>query len=139
MTTQDTTPRRIEDCLVALFPDARVTLARYAERGRLDADWIAGIKGFTDGGSVHASHWERHPRGEEVLCLLEGRITVTLGAPDNAERSVPLEPGQLIVVPRGHWHRLEVHAPGRLLFITPSVGSEVRRVDSGLPAPEAFR
>jgi mannose-6-phosphate isomerase-like protein (cupin superfamily) len=117
--------------LIALHPGAHVRALAFAERGRTDADWIIGIKAVSDSASVHAGHWERHPRGEEVLALLDGRVCVTLdGDAARPAREVPLTAGQMLVVPRGTWHRLRVEEPGRLLFVTPSQGSEHRRVEA---------
>ncbi|MNK58161.1 Cupin domain protein [compost metagenome] len=116
------------DHLVALRADAAAAPLPFRDRGRTDADWIIGVKHVTDDASVHGSYWERHPRGDETLCLLEGRVVVTLEGEGVATRQIPLDAGQALVVPRGTWHRLHVDRPGRLIFITPSVGSEHRRV-----------
>lgn len=118
--------------LVALHADASVKAIPFQERGRTDANWIIGVKPISDDASVHAGHWERHPMGEEVLCLLEGRVVVTLSAENETEQQVTLVDGQALVVPRGTWHRLHVERAGRLMFVTPSVGSEHRRVESAI-------
>lgn len=123
--------------LVSLHPDATAKTIPFRDRGKTDANWIIGVKSVSDDASVHAGHWERHPHGEEVLCLLDGRVIVTLLAENEDERQVTLIKGEALVVPRGAWHRLHVEQPGRLMFITPSVGSEHRRVEaemSGVPA-----
>jgi mannose-6-phosphate isomerase-like protein (cupin superfamily) len=125
------TPQALDGRLIALHPGAKASVLAFAERGRTDADWIIGIKAVSDGASVHAGHWERHPRGDEVLALLDGRVCVTLdGDAARPAREVPLVAGQMLVVPRGTWHRLRVEVPGRLLFVTPSQGSEHRRVEA---------
>lgn len=103
-------------------------------RGRNDADWIIGVHAFTDDRSVHADHWERHPRGDEVLCLLDGAVTVTLAGDATPQRQIVLQSGQALVVPCGVWHRLQVQQAGRLMFVTPGVGSEHRRVAGVDPA-----
>ncbi|SPM29630.1 hypothetical protein MTAB308_3122 [Mycobacterium terramassiliense] len=74
----------------------------------------------TDNGSVHSDVWERHPAGDEVLCLLSGAITVHLRG-QVAEEAVTgaLRAGTCWVVPAGHWHRLTVEEPGDLVVITP--------------------
>lgn len=123
--------------LVALHPDATARTIPLRDRGNTDANWIIGVKLVSDDASVHASHWERHPVGEEVLCLLEGRVIVTLLAENEAERQVTLIEGRALVVPRGTWHRLRVEEPGRLMFITPSVGSEHRRVEANISGVRA--
>ncbi len=67
-----------------------------------DADW---------------SHWEMHPHGEELLVLMSGRLTMVLDE-GGRESAVPLTAGQAVLVPRGTWHRAEVHEPGVLLGVT---------------------
>ncbi|XDF37046.1 hypothetical protein RBH89_08330 [Paracidovorax avenae] len=47
---------------------------------------------------------------------------------------MPLSAGQMFVVLRGTWHRLQVVQPGRLMSVTPGRGSEHRRVG----APDAI-
>jgi mannose-6-phosphate isomerase-like protein (cupin superfamily) len=124
-------PQPLDGRLIALHPGAHAQGLDFAERGRTDADWIIGIKAVSDGASVHANHWERHPRGEEVLALLDGRVSVILdGDAARPAGEGPGAAGQLLVVPRGTGHRLRVEQPGRLLFVTPSQGSEHRRVEA---------
>ncbi len=124
---------RLAENLVALHPDSTAKVIPFRDRGDTDANWIIGVKPVSDDASVHAGHWERHPLGEEVLCLLEGRVVVTLSAESESEQKVTLIEGQALVVPRGTWHRLHVEQPGRLMFVTPSVGSEHRRVEASIP------
>ncbi len=128
---------RLAESLLALHPDATVTVIPFQDRGTTDADWIIGVKPVSDDASVHAGHWERHPLGEEVLCLLDGRVVVTLSAENEPERHVTLLNGQAFVIPRGTWHRLHVEQAGRLMFVTPSVGSEHRRVERNEPGAPA--
>lgn len=124
-------PLALDGRLIALHPASHAEALAFAERVRTDADWIIGVKAVSDGASVHASHWERHPRGEEVLVPLDGCVCVILeGDAQRAACEVPLAAGQMLVVPRGTWHRLRVEQPGRLLFVTPSQGSEHRRVEA---------
>jgi mannose-6-phosphate isomerase-like protein (cupin superfamily) len=61
---------------------------------------------------------ERHPSGEELVMLLDGRADLLLDQGDG-ERVVPLTPGRAAIVPTGAWHRAAVHAPSTLLFVTP--------------------
>jgi len=125
--------------LLGLRPPSQVRVLAPSEKLDAQSDWIIGFKAFSDGASLHGGHWERHPLGDEVLCLLEGRVRVILRAAGAGEGdeggagcATPLEPGQMLVVPRGSWHRLEVLAPGRLLFITPARGSEHERCGDAL-------
>lgn len=114
---------------LALYPGALAAALPFHVHGRNDADWIIGVKQVSDAQSVHGDHWERHPRGDETLCLLEGRLELVLQTDTGAEQRIALQAGQACIVTRGTWHRLRVDAPGRLLFITPSVGSEHRKVN----------
>jgi len=93
--------------------------------GNAETQFIVGFYDFTDDDSVHADHWERHPAGDEILCALEGRLLVTIDG-DGATEEAVIENGQAFIVPRGRWHRLRVLEPGRLLFVGPTAGSELR-------------
>ena len=48
--------------------------------------------------------WEMHPDTDEMLHVLEGSVSVELYGADGNE-IVPLEAGDLVVVPSGRWHR----------------------------------
>ncbi len=48
--------------------------------------------------------WEMHPDTDELLHVLEGSVTVELYGADGNE-SVRIGAGELVVVPRGRWHR----------------------------------
>ncbi len=92
---------------------------------------MSGEIGF-DGRLVTASdltedtaHWEMHPAGEELLLCQSGRFEVRLDSPDG-EAIVELGAGQAFVVPRGAWHRLRVHEPGRVIFMTWGEGTRHR-------------
>ena len=71
------------------------------------------------------SHWEMHPKGEELLFCHAGRFEVLLEGPDG-EASADLGTGQALVVPRGTWHRLRVREPGRVIFVTWGQGTRHR-------------
>ena len=72
--------------------------------------------------------WERHPAGEELVVVLDGRIDVVQEL-DGEEITTPLRAGEAIINPTGVWHRSVVHAPGSALFITPGLGTEHRPMD----------
>jgi mannose-6-phosphate isomerase-like protein (cupin superfamily) len=59
-----------------------------------------------------------------MLCVLEGRVVLTLAGEDGAETDVLLDSRRCTVVPRGVWHRLHIACPGKILFVTPGQGSE---------------
>jgi mannose-6-phosphate isomerase-like protein (cupin superfamily) len=71
------------------------------------------------------SQWEMHPEGEEVLVLLDGRMTMILDEPGR-ERRVEMAPGATCIVPRGVWHRALVPEPSRFLAITYGAGTRHR-------------
>lgn len=64
------------------------------------------------------SEWERHPAGDELVLVVEGATTLTLLLPDE-RRECQLAAGELVVVPRGTWHRFEVPEGVKLLTVTP--------------------
>ncbi len=60
---------------------------------------------------------ELHPDGDELICILAGRVTVTIeSSPDTP---LELAPGDACIVPRGEWHRVHLLEPTRMLVITP--------------------
>ena len=72
-------------------------------------------------------HWEMHPAGEEVLVLIEGRMTLILDEP-GGERRMEMAPGSTSIVPTGIWHRALVPERSRLVAITYGAGTEHRPV-----------
>ena len=69
--------------------------------------------------------WEMHPRGEELVVCLAGRIVLTQET-EGQLRTVTLEPHQAVVNPPGVWHTADVSAPATALFITAGWGTEIR-------------
>jgi mannose-6-phosphate isomerase-like protein (cupin superfamily) len=71
--------------------------------------------------------WEMHPNGDEVVVLLEGRVTFVLEV-DGGERHVELAAaGTYVIVPRGTWHTARTSSACRMLFITAGEGTEHRQ------------
>ena len=62
---------------------------------------------------------ERHPTGDELVYVISGEVDLLVDAGDG-ERGVRLSAGCAGVVPAGGWHRLAVHEPCTVLFITPT-------------------
>jgi mannose-6-phosphate isomerase-like protein (cupin superfamily) len=56
------------------------------------------------GDDIDNSNWELHPDTDELLFVLHGSVTVEILASPSSERH-DLSAGQLVVVPRGLWHR----------------------------------
>src|SRR6185295_7186196 len=70
-------------------------------------------------------HWERHPAGDEIVCLLSGELDLVIEQ-DGRERVVELRGRSACIVPRGTWHRGVVRGPSEALFITRGEGTEHR-------------
>jgi len=68
------------------------------------------------------TYWERHPAGEELVCVISGRITLVQEI-DGSERRIELSAGEAAINPRGVWHTSDVHEPGQVLFVTPGLGT----------------
>ena len=70
--------------------------------------------------------WERHPAGDEIVCLLSGRASVVL---EGASAAVELrDAGAFIIVPKGTWHTAKTSVPTTMLFVTPGAGTEHKPV-----------
>jgi len=78
---------------------------------RFDADWDA---------------WERHPAGEELVCLVSGALDLLLETPDGTRVVALREPGAFALVPRNTWHSARVPEPCQALFVTAGAGTEHR-------------
>jgi uncharacterized cupin superfamily protein len=73
--------------------------------------------------------WERHPAGEEMVCLLEGEVELHLELEDGSRDTVVLDrPGAYVLVPKNTWHTAKVRKPTRMLFVTPGEGTQNRPV-----------
>lgn len=68
--------------------------------------------------------WEIHPHGDEVVCLMSGDATMILDTADGERRVRLTEPGAFVVVPKGTWHTAKVHAPTKMIFVTPGQDTE---------------
>src|SRR5215207_1653388 len=73
--------------------------------------------------------WERHPAGEEMVCLIEGEVELHLELEDGSRDMVTLDrPGDYVLVPKNAWHTAKVRKPARMFFITPGEGTQNRPV-----------
>jgi mannose-6-phosphate isomerase-like protein (cupin superfamily) len=70
--------------------------------------------------------WERHCAGEEYVHVLAG-VVVFHVEDAGRRRSVELHRDIGLVVPRGAWHRAEIPAAARMLFLTPAPASTEHR------------
>lgn len=66
--------------------------------------------------------WEMHPAGDEIVCLLSGRVSFEFeGRGTVAELATP---GEFVIVPRGTRHTAHTQVPTTMLFVTPGEGTE---------------
>ena len=70
--------------------------------------------------------WEVHPSGEEVVCCIQGHMTLHQQLPDGSSQSHELGPGEYVINPRGAWHTADTDEPVVALFITAGKGTENR-------------
>ena len=68
------------------------------------------------------TNWEMHPDGDEVILVAEGvvRIHTEPGPP------VVVRAPELVVMPRGTWHTMDVVEPARVVTITWGAGTQHR-------------
>ena len=89
------------------------------------------FKGFK-GRSLVAVHrfsgnwpsWERHPAGDEIVCLLSGRASLVLHRRGGNKVIRLQKSGAFVIVPKGAWHTARISTPTRMLFITPGAGTQ---------------
>ena len=70
--------------------------------------------------------WEIHPCGEEVVCVVQGHMTLHQELSDGSRQSHELGPGDYAINPRGTWHTADTEEPVVALFITAGKGTENR-------------
>jgi mannose-6-phosphate isomerase-like protein (cupin superfamily) len=74
------------------------------------------------------TNWEMHPNGDEVVCLLSGRVSMLLETDRGTVAAKLIKPGDYVLVPRGTWHTARTSTKCTMLFITPGEGTEHRPV-----------
>ena len=67
---------------------------------------------------------EMHPDGDEVLYLISGRVRVVFPVDDLDD--IDVAPGDGLIIPGGLWHRVDILAPSRIVYLTPGPNSEYR-------------
>ena len=91
---------------------------------------FAQLSPYRDGGIFvgswsGTSEWERHSVGDEIVMVLDGSTTIFFldddddGDGDGGERAATLGARQVVVVPRGTWHRFETPDRVTVLSVTP--------------------
>ena len=78
---------------------------------------------YRDGGLFAAhfsgsSGWERHPKGDEIVQILEGSTRFDIIVDDKIE-TCELGAGALLVVPQGCWHRFTSEDGVKVMTATP--------------------
>ena len=68
--------------------------------------------------------WERHPAGDEIVCLLSGRASLVLHRRGGRQVVRLQKAGAFAIVPKGTWHTARIRTPTRMLFITPGAGTQ---------------
>ncbi|MDA1099506.1 MAG: cupin domain-containing protein [Proteobacteria bacterium] len=64
------------------------------------------------------SGWEKHPKGDEIVQILDGATTLTI-LTDTGPEVLTLTAGALVVVPRDHWHRFNASDGVTVMTATP--------------------
>jgi mannose-6-phosphate isomerase-like protein (cupin superfamily) len=75
------------------------------------------------GTGAPSKSWEMHPKGEEILVILDGAPKIYFEHPDGRAESQTVSAGDAVIVPRGVWHRTEGEAGWRILYITYGAGT----------------
>ena len=94
---------------------------RTSETIGLDADAAFAVLAETENGGVFVgsyegrSAWERHPKGDELVQIVDGQGTLTLVIEGEAV-DLDMKAGMVTVVPRDCWHRID--APGGVTVMT---------------------
>lgn len=105
---------------LSVFAPARVAESLDEMDFRALADFDDGNVGVFWSEAGGPSPWEMHPECDELLHVLEGEIEVEVlpqdGGPPQRAR---VATGEMIVVPRGCWHRQDLLVRSRELYLTP--------------------
>ena len=51
-----------------------------------------------------AGHWERHPKGDEIVQIIDGTTTLHVVS-DGRSEAFNLSAGAFLIIPQGAWHR----------------------------------
>ena len=72
--------------------------------------------------------WERHPQGDELVCLLSGQATLVLDRQGRKEEVELRKSGEYVLVPKATWHTARTSVATTMLFVTPGEGTENKPV-----------
>jgi mannose-6-phosphate isomerase-like protein (cupin superfamily) len=81
------------------------------------------VSKFRDGGIFVAhfsgsSGWEIHPKGDELVQILEGATRLDIIVDDEIQ-SLDLTAGSVLVVPQNSWHRFDSKTGVKVMTATP--------------------
>jgi mannose-6-phosphate isomerase-like protein (cupin superfamily) len=84
---------------------------------------FAELSPFRDGGIFAGtfqgdSGWEIHPKGDEIMQILDGATSLTILA-EGGEEILQLSAGMLVVVPQNCWHRFKAPDSVTVMTATP--------------------
>ena len=81
--------------------------------------------------------WERHPRGDEIVQILDGETILRLMT-EKGLQSLRLQAGMLVIVPQNMWHQFESPGGVSVMTATPQPTDHIRAdVDDPRTAGEA--
>jgi uncharacterized cupin superfamily protein len=72
--------------------------------------------------------WEKHPAGEEFVCLIDGDVDLVLESDGGESIFAMNQPGSYVLVPKDTWHTARVRRAAKMLFITPGEGTQNKSV-----------
>ena len=109
------TTNKRQDSLSALLPyrDGAVFVAKFAGK----------------------SAWERHPQGDEIVHIVEGRTTLHLITAEGRQ-SLVLKAGMLVVVPQNAWHQFVAPDGVSVMTATPQ---PTEHLEADVDDPTAVR
>jgi len=119
MTSARPQPISIDEAIAKLtfLPDRTPTTAEEASGA------FAMLSSYREGGIFVGhwagnSEWERHTAGDELVMVIDGETTMFF-LTDDDEHPQLLRAGELVVVPRGTWHRFETPVAVKVFSVTP--------------------
>lgn len=114
-----TTPERAARSIGVTGTVRRHLDSRY---GDFRDDTLVSVFGFEEAWPTR----EVHPAGDEIVCLLDSDVDVTLALPGGDETRRLTQSGRFLVIPRSVWHTASPCCRTRMLFVTPGERTENR-------------
>ena len=81
-----------------------------------------------------SGEWERHPKGEEIVQIIDGATTLH-PISDGHSEAFTLSAGALVIIPQGAWHRFESADGVSLMTATPQPTDHTTVDDPSLLEP----